>query len=294
MALEDMNRYKQEMEAFLNKQQQQEIQGNNHRGLANNSAPTSMTMQDTNSITQPTEFDTGAGNKRNVNQAETDQREELRILMEILPIDVQLKIYDSFLNLRSFERQELIDSFLQILNNEDNEVEDITEEIPFNVQELPDKIRYSYELIDRIQDAGDYGWLSIEKRVFSFADYYRKGNEIDNVEDIEDDPDRDITFYKLRFGDDIGEYYALYDAKTLQCMIALSNERFRPLQNLPMEIALKYEIDKQIINMDEEYVHGYDELVHAIDAAGVCYMPYSDAFTHLRSILHSLCSSSNE
>jgi len=73
MALEDMKRYKQEMEAFLTKQQ--ELQGND-RGLANG-APTSMPMQGANSIAQPNEFDVGAGNKRKFNQAEVDQGEAL-------------------------------------------------------------------------------------------------------------------------------------------------------------------------------------------------------------------------
>lgn len=103
-----------------------------------------------------------------------DSNEHLSALMKSLAAPIHLKIYDYFLAIRSYEQDRRIDPLRQKLRTlpwceySDEDLDEFSEQVSFDMEELPEKIRCSYRLLNLLwHDMMDFGGATIEKRRFS-------------------------------------------------------------------------------------------------------------------------------
>ena len=190
----------------------------------------------------------------------------------------QLKIYDFFLGVRAYQRQCRIKRFVKEVEGADgmSGVESISKHVPFNLDDLPAKIRYSNELLNLLwHNMMDFGSSRIEKRVFS-----------------SDDDMEDIEFFILDLGNDGGGGTGLYDAKTYQYLTTIGCSDFD--FGFRMEEVLTQQREESHPESALEYARDedgekYEHLLQKIDEADEYELTYSDQFTDLRSLFHAKC-----
>ena len=168
--------------------------------------------------------------------------------------------------------------------DEEEEIKNpISKPVPFDLDELPAKIRYSYDILNYLwNNMMDYGIATIKK--YSFR--------LDDDESVEP-----MEVLSVEAWNDGGCWLALYDAKTYQYLITLDDDCTAPGNLSRMEEAFnKLRKDSEyyglqgIYEKDEEE---YERLEQKLNEADTYELTSSDQLRDLLSIVNAKCDCHN-
>eukprot|EP00555_Chaetoceros_dichaeta_P004494 CAMPEP_0198267228 /NCGR_PEP_ID=MMETSP1447-20131203/32108_1 /TAXON_ID=420782 /ORGANISM="Chaetoceros dichaeta, Strain CCMP1751" /LENGTH=567 /DNA_ID=CAMNT_0043957725 /DNA_START=45 /DNA_END=1748 /DNA_ORIENTATION=+ len=204
----------------------------------------------------------------------------LKTLMESIPNEVQLIIYDAFLDIRNYQCQrsakQLSDRLIEYsfidcghLNEIDLDSSAFSKEVAFDIDHLPRLIRCSFDLYNKtVGDFMDYGGAQINKYIF--------------------DGFEEVGVLLLRVSTDGSDWMGCYDARTYKCMYCAGSRSVESVEKPSMENVLNEFREEDFTDQGEQFDEVWEEIkeIYELGAMRVgdgYESTFPDEFTRLRS-----------